>query len=123
MHACKKCGGSIGEAFRYCPWCAAPQRAKLVEFFTGTGAEAGKALRVSRYTDEGHVRFSVWDESGVAEAAVSIDDAGGAAARRVSRRARAAGLAARPAARLASSPTAAIRRARARGGARPAGGR
>ncbi|MDX6437709.1 MAG: hypothetical protein QOF45_292 [Gaiellaceae bacterium] len=74
MHACKHCGGSIGEAFRYCPWCAAPQRAKLVEFFTGTGGESGKALRVSRYTAEGHVRFSVWDESGVAEAAVSIDE-------------------------------------------------
>jgi hypothetical protein len=74
MHACKHCGGSVGEAYRFCPWCAAPQRVKLVEFFSGTGAEAGKALRVSRYTDEGHVRFSVWDESGVAEAAVSIDE-------------------------------------------------
>ncbi len=74
MHACEQCGGSIDEAFRYCPWCAKPQRVKLVEFFTGTGAEAGKALRVSRYTDEGHVRFSVWDESGVAEAAVSVTD-------------------------------------------------
>ena len=74
MHACKQCGGSIGNAFRYCPWCAAPQRAKLVEFFPGTGVEAGKALRVSRYTDEGHVRFSVWDESGTAEAAVSVAD-------------------------------------------------
>ena len=59
--------GRSAQAFRYCPWCAAPQRAKLVEFFTGTGAETGKALRVSRYTDEGHVRFSVWDESGVAQ--------------------------------------------------------
>ena len=74
MHACRHCGGSIGDAYRYCPWCALPQRAKLVEFFVGTGAERGKALRVSRYTDEGHVRFSVWDESGVAEAAVSIDE-------------------------------------------------
>ena len=74
MRACTQCGGSNQEAFRYCPWCAAPQRAKLVEFFTGTGAESGKALRVSRYTAEGHVRFSVWDESGVAEAAVSIDE-------------------------------------------------
>jgi hypothetical protein len=74
MHACKQCGGSIGDAFRYCPWCAAPQRTKLVEFFTGTGTESAKALRVSRYTDEGHVRFSVWDESGVAEAAVSLDE-------------------------------------------------
>jgi hypothetical protein len=74
MHACKQCGGSIGAAYRYCPWCATPQRVKLVEFFGGTGAERGKALRVSRYTDEGHVRFSVWDESGVAEAAVSVDE-------------------------------------------------
>lgn len=75
MHVCRRCGGSIGRAFRYCPWCALPQRAKLVEFFAGTGHESGKALRVSRYTDEGHVRFSVWDDSGRAEAAVSIDDA------------------------------------------------
>jgi hypothetical protein len=74
MHACKQCGGSNGDAYRYCPWCAAPQRVKLVEFFAGTGTEADKALRVSRYTDEGHVRFSVWDKSGVAEAAVSIDE-------------------------------------------------
>jgi hypothetical protein len=75
MHACGQCGGSIEEAFRYCPWCAVPQRVKLVEFFGGTGAEAGKALRVSRYVQEGHVRFSVWNESGVAEAAVSVDEA------------------------------------------------
>jgi hypothetical protein len=75
MHACRQCGGSIGTAYRYCPWCAAPQRAKLVEFFGGTGDESGKALRVSRYTEEGHVRFSVWNESGVAEAAVSVNEA------------------------------------------------
>ena len=74
MRACRHCGGSTAERFRYCPWCAAPQRSKLVEFFGGTGAESGKALRVSRYTEEGHVRFSVWDESGTAEAAVSIDE-------------------------------------------------
>ena len=74
MRACGRCGGSIAERFRYCPWCAAPQRSKLVEFFGGIGEEAGKALRVSRYTAEGHVRFSVWDESGTAEAAVSIDE-------------------------------------------------
>jgi hypothetical protein len=74
MRVCGHCGGSIEERFRFCPWCAAPQRRKLVEFFRGTGAEAGKALRVSRYRDEGHVRFSVWDEIGVAEAAVSVDE-------------------------------------------------
>ena len=75
MHACRQCGGSIGNAFRYCPWCAAPQRAKLVEFFPGTGEDSRKALRVSHYIEEGHVRFSVWDETGTAEAAVSVDEA------------------------------------------------
>jgi hypothetical protein len=75
MHVCEHCGGLVGDAFRYCPWCATPQRAKLVEFYAGTGEESGKALRVSRYTREGHVRFSVWDESGTAEAAVSVDEA------------------------------------------------
>jgi hypothetical protein len=87
---------------RYCPWCAAPQRRKLVEFFAGTGAEAGKALRVSRYRDEGHVRFSVWDETGVAEAVVSVDE----------------DEAARLAAFLEATP--APLPARARGGAPPA---
>lgn len=54
-----------------------PQRRKLVEFFVAADAVAddhGKALRVSRYVDDRHVRFSVWDESGTAEAAVSLDD-------------------------------------------------
>jgi hypothetical protein len=56
-------------------------RRKLVEFFPARPfpGEIGKALRVSRYfpdTDEpGHVRFSVWNETGVAEAVVSLDDA------------------------------------------------
>jgi hypothetical protein len=74
VHECGRCGESIQARYRFCPWCAAPQRRKLVEFFPGTGAEAGKALRVSRYRDEGHVRFSVWDAAGVAEAALSVDD-------------------------------------------------
>ena len=119
MHACKQCGGSIGAAYRYCPWCAMPQRVKLVEFFGGTGAERGKALRVSRYTDEGHVRFSVWDESGVAEAAVSIDE------REAARLAAFLGLRQRVGSlldRLRRS-SAELRRARARDGARPASGR
>jgi hypothetical protein len=83
MHACARCGSSVGDAFRYCPWCAAPQRLKLVEFFRAhpriNGAE--KSLRVSRYLDdridERHVRFSVWRSSAntaKAEAAVSLDD-------------------------------------------------
>jgi hypothetical protein len=68
----------VGDAFRYCPWCAAPQRLKLVEFFRARGDEdPGKALRVSRYLhdepDERHVRFSIWNEARV-DAAVSLDD-------------------------------------------------
>jgi hypothetical protein len=45
-----------------------------VEFFRGADADARKALRVSRYLPERRVRFSVWDESGTARAAVSLDE-------------------------------------------------
>jgi hypothetical protein len=75
VQACRQCGGGVEERFRFCPWCAAPLRRKLVEFFPAHRRDAGKALRVSRYLDEDpHVRFSVWDESGRVEAAVSIDE-------------------------------------------------
>ena len=74
MRRCRECDGSVDAGHRFCPWCAAPQRVKLVEFFGGCGDDAGRALRVSRYVSEGHVRFSVWDETGRAEAAVSIDE-------------------------------------------------
>jgi hypothetical protein len=69
----------VGDAFRYCPWCAAPQRLKLVEFFRTR--ETDGALRVSRYLhdelDERHVRFSIWSsspEQARVEAAVSLED-------------------------------------------------
>jgi hypothetical protein len=78
---CAGCGGKVEESFRFCPWCAAPQRLKLVEFFRGyavTERDRGKALRVSRYLgpepEERHVRFSVWSRAGIAEAAVSLDE-------------------------------------------------
>jgi hypothetical protein len=64
----------VEASFRFCPWCAAPARQKLVEFFPAVEGEAGHALRVSRYLHEGHVRFSVWDETGRAHAAVSIPE-------------------------------------------------
>lgn len=73
----------MGDAFRYCPWCAAPQRIKLVEFFRAhpTIDASGKALRVSRYLNdqdaERHVRFSIWSASqsrAHADAAVSLAD-------------------------------------------------
>ena len=67
----------MGDAFRYCPWCAAPQRLKLVEFFRGRPSEDDKALRVSRYLhddlDERHVRLSIWSDARV-EGAVSLED-------------------------------------------------
>jgi hypothetical protein len=85
MHACARCRGFVADQFRYCPWCAAPQRMKIVEFFRSHGgieADRGRSLRVSRYLApadaERHVRLSVWSELGEraeAEAAVSLDDA------------------------------------------------
>jgi hypothetical protein len=64
----------VEASFRFCPWCAAPQRRKLVEFFRPHPRDAGRALRVSRYYgDEPQVRFSVWD-NGVAQAAVSLEE-------------------------------------------------
>jgi hypothetical protein len=74
MAACRQCGGTLEATHRFCPWCAAPQRQKLVEFFRAHQRDAGMALRVSHYIDdEPHVRFSVWDD-GVAQAAVSLDE-------------------------------------------------
>ena len=74
MAQCSHCCAEVAGEFRYCPWCAAPQRRKLVEFFLGADADEHKALRVSRYVPERRVRFSVWDESGTAQAAVSLDE-------------------------------------------------
>lgn len=74
MAQCAHCGGETDARHRFCPWCAAPQRRKLVEFFRGVDEDERRALRVSRYLPERRVRFSVWDETGTARAAVSLDD-------------------------------------------------
>ena len=75
MRVCVECGGELEAAYRFCPWCATPQRRKLVEFFRAHPRDDGKALRVSRYlTEDPHVRFSVWSADGVAEAAVSLEE-------------------------------------------------
>jgi hypothetical protein len=75
MRVCADCGGELEAAYRFCPWCAAPQRRKLVEFFRAHPRDLGRALRVSRYlTEQPHVRFSVWSADGVAEAAVSLEE-------------------------------------------------
>jgi hypothetical protein len=80
MQTCRRCGSGVEDRFRFCPWCAQPQRRKLVEFFAPHPAlegDAGKALRVSRYfeTDEtpAHVRFSIWSGDS-ADAAVSLSE-------------------------------------------------
>jgi hypothetical protein len=74
MAGCAACGEELEARFRFCPWCGAAQRRKLVEFFWPHPLSAGQALRVSRYLgDERHVRFSMWDD-GVARAAVSLDE-------------------------------------------------
>ena len=83
MRDCRQCGGSVEREYRFCPWCASPQRLKIVDFFRahpGLPSDRGKALRVSRYLGdaaERHVRFSVWDDSGEtarATAALSLAD-------------------------------------------------
>jgi hypothetical protein len=81
MPTCSGCGGSLEKAFRYCPWCASPQRLKLTEFFRahrGVEGARGTALGgsgdIGDAGDESHVRFSVWNEAGEAEAAVSLDE-------------------------------------------------
>ena len=75
MTACRECGSTVADTFRFCPWCAAPQRRTRGAVFRPHPRDADKALRVSRYlTEDPHVRFSVWDESGVATAAISLDE-------------------------------------------------
>ena len=78
---CVGCGVSIGEDYRYCPWCGATQEPKLTKFFHPHALierERRGALRVSRYlarsAPKRHVRFSVWSKSGEAQAAISIDE-------------------------------------------------
>jgi hypothetical protein len=74
MPVCAACGMEVEARFRFCPWCAAAQRHKVVEFFWPHAGHEGRALRVSRYFgDDPQVRFSVWDD-GVARAAVSLDE-------------------------------------------------
>src|SRR3954463_8929728 len=76
MARCRQCGVTVEDVFRFCPWCAAPQRSKLGEFFRAHPRDGERALRVSRYlTDDPQVRFSIWDEHGVATAAVSLEEA------------------------------------------------
>jgi hypothetical protein len=82
MPDCTGCEAEVEGAFRFCPWCGRPQRLKLTEFFRahpGIDRGAHRALRVSRYLGDHHVRFSVWSDEGAdrtrVEAALSLDEA------------------------------------------------
>ena len=80
MNECRHCGNGVEDSFRYCPWCATPQRTKLVEFFAphpNVPGDRRKALRVSRYfgaeDEPRQYRFSIW-QGDSADAAVSLTD-------------------------------------------------
>jgi hypothetical protein len=74
MAHCPRCEREVAVEYRFCPWCAEPLRLKLVELFRGADDDEHRALRVSHYVQERRVRFSVWDESGTARAAVSLHE-------------------------------------------------
>ena len=87
MAHCPRCSGELSKDFRFCPWCAAPQRSKLVEFFRAhpeIERDRGKALRASVYVEaeRRHVRLSVWRQAGDVEESVSLDTS---ASRRLAR--------------------------------------
>jgi hypothetical protein len=80
VRRCRHCGNGVEDRFRFCPWCAAPQRTKFVEFFAPHPEMPGdrdKALRVSRYLDTeerpAQFRFSIWEHDR-AEAVVSLSE-------------------------------------------------
>ena len=75
MAQCPHCEKEVAVEYRYCPWCAEPLRLKLVELFRGADDDSHRALRISRYLPEKRVRVSVWDETGTAKAAVTLDEA------------------------------------------------
>ena len=76
---CPGCGTQVEDRFRFCPWCAAPQRRKRTACFLGHAEledSAGRALRASRYLagEAAQTRISLWSADGVAEAVLSLDD-------------------------------------------------
>ena len=76
---CPSCAEPVDRRHRFCPWCAAPLRRKLVEFFAPHPEIDGDAvaLRVSRYlggeSGQRHTRLSIWDDER-AVSAISLDD-------------------------------------------------
>jgi hypothetical protein len=77
VRECRSCRAEFDERYRFCPWCGAVQRLKVVECFAAfpiSSEDDAKGLRVSRYlTRPGHVRFSIW-RAGEVSGAVSIGE-------------------------------------------------
>jgi len=73
---CERCEGELDRRFRFCPWCSAPQRLKLVAHFRGDPLieRLPVGLRVSRYlVGRRHVRLSIWDDER-AVAAIALEE-------------------------------------------------
>jgi predicted amidophosphoribosyltransferase len=77
---CRSCGQPIEREHRFCPWCATPQRRKVVaQFPPHPDVEAsGRGLRVSRYLDPAdgppHTRVSIYGADGRVACVVALDD-------------------------------------------------
>lgn len=73
---CERCDGELDRRFRFCPWCSAPQRLKLVAHFRGHPLieRLPVGLRVSRYlVGRRHVRLSIWNDER-AVAAIALEE-------------------------------------------------
>lgn len=77
---CRSCGQAIEREHRFCPWCATPQRRKIVAHFPPHPEvqASGRGLRVSRYFDpvDGppHTRMSIYGPDGRIACVVALDD-------------------------------------------------
>jgi hypothetical protein len=77
---CRSCGQAIERDHRFCPWCATPQRPKVVALFPPHPEvdASGRGLRVSRYFDpvDGppHTRMSIYGPEGRIACVVALDD-------------------------------------------------
>ena len=77
---CRNCGQGVEREHRFCPWCAAPQRRKVVALFPPHPEvdASGRGLRVSRYFDPAdgppHTRMSIYGSDGRVSSVVALDD-------------------------------------------------
>jgi hypothetical protein len=77
---CRSCGQPIEREHRFCPWCAAPQRHKVVALFPPHPDvdASGRGLRVSRYFDPAdgppHTRMSIYGPDERIAGVVALDD-------------------------------------------------